>query len=180
VILTIFQKDTAKNTAYLSLGSNMNNPCAQLKEAIERLKKLGIVVQVSSFYKTEPLELKEQSWFINCSLRFNTNLDPKSLMYACLRIEQEMGRRRTERKGPRAIDIDLLLFNNEVMDEPDLQLPHPAMQHRRFVLAPLAEIAPDAWHPGLHKTALELLQALGEGGGIVQKLDFCVENSGEP
>jgi 2-amino-4-hydroxy-6-hydroxymethyldihydropteridine diphosphokinase len=150
----------------------MNDPSVQLSEAIKRLKTLVLVEQVSSFYSTEPIEFREQPWFANCSLELRTALDPRALMDALLRIERDMGRTRTQPKGPRIIDIDLLLFNDDVINEPDLQVPHPAMAQRRFVLVPLAEIAPGAWHPVSHKTASDLLKALGDGGGVVRKLDI--------
>ena len=170
--MTTVQKASVKNTAYLSLGANINNPALQVSEAINRLKTLGFVESVSSFYSTEPMELTEQPWFLNCSLKLCTGLDPGTLLHGLLKIEDDMGRERSQSKGPRIIDIDLLLYNADVIDKPDLQVPHPAMTRRRFVLAPLAEIAPNAWHPVLHKTALELLNDLGEGGGTVHKLDF--------
>ena len=168
--MTSLQKAGVKNTAYLSLGSNINNPVLQLSQALNRLKTLGFVERVSSFYNTEPIEFTEQPWFLNCSLKLCTDLNPEALLDGLLKIEQEMGRTRTGAKGPRIIDIDLLLYNADVIHKRNLQLPHPAMARRRFVLVPLVEIAPDAWHPVLHKTALELLNDLGEGG-IVHKLD---------
>ena len=150
----------------------MNDPAARLREAIERLNILGIVRRVSSFYETEPMEFTDQPWFVNGAVELCTAFEAKPLVQELLSIEREMGRVRTRSKGPRIIDIDLLLFNDEVIDEPEVQVPHPAMQQRRFVLAPLAEIAPDAMHPRLHKTALELLNALGQTGRAVHRLDI--------
>jgi 2-amino-4-hydroxy-6-hydroxymethyldihydropteridine diphosphokinase len=151
------------NRAYLSLGSNIGDREAQLREAAGRLAALGRVTALSSFYETEPVEFTEQAWFLNCAVALETARTPPELMAEILHIEEQMGRRRVQKKGPRSIDIDILLFNNEVIDSKDLTIPHPAMQLRRFVLEPLAEIAPDVVHPVLEKTIRELLDLLPEG-----------------
>jgi 2-amino-4-hydroxy-6-hydroxymethyldihydropteridine diphosphokinase len=151
------------NRAYLSLGSNIGDREAQLREAAGRLAALGRVTALSSFYETEPVEFTEQAWFLNCAVALETARTPPELMAEILHIEEQMGRRRVQKKGPRSIDIDILLFNNEVIDSKELTIPHPAMQLRRFVLEPLAEIAPDVVHPVLEKTIRELLDLLPEG-----------------
>jgi 2-amino-4-hydroxy-6-hydroxymethyldihydropteridine diphosphokinase len=148
---------------YLSLGSNVGDRGSHLREAITRLESAGHVVSVSSFYETAPVEVTNQPWFLNCVLEVETTKMPKQLMTAVLAIEQEMGRQRTRNKGPRTIDIDILLFANTVVDSPELRIPHPAMHERRFVLEPLAEIAPDARHPVFNKTVREMLDALPMG-----------------
>jgi 2-amino-4-hydroxy-6-hydroxymethyldihydropteridine diphosphokinase len=152
---------------YLSLGSNVGDREAHLRDAQARLGAAGRVVAVSSLYETEPVEFTEQAWFLNCAVALETGKTPRQLMTAILRIEEEMGRRRVQKKGPRSIDIDILLFDNvilnEIIDSPELTIPHPAVHQRRFVLEPLAEIAPEVLHPVLKKTILELRDALPAG-----------------
>jgi 2-amino-4-hydroxy-6-hydroxymethyldihydropteridine diphosphokinase len=148
---------------YLSLGSNVGNREAQLRDAVARLGAAGRVVAVSSFYETEPVEFTPQPWFLNCAIALETGKTPQELMTAILGIEEEMGRRRVKKKGPRSIDIDIVLFGDRMMDSEELTIPHPAMHQRRFVLEPLAEIAPDVLHPVLKKTIRELRDALPAG-----------------
>jgi 2-amino-4-hydroxy-6-hydroxymethyldihydropteridine diphosphokinase len=151
------------NSAYLSLGSNVGNRQRQLDNAIEHLKSVGHIVSVSSFYETEPVEFTDQPWFLNCAVALETTQTPEQLLETLLAIEKEMGRLRSQRKGPRTIDIDVLLLGDAILDSPRLTIPHPALHQRRFVLEPLAEIAPDACHPILKKTIRELLEELPTG-----------------
>jgi 2-amino-4-hydroxy-6-hydroxymethyldihydropteridine diphosphokinase len=152
-----------RKRVYLSLGSNVGDRGANLETAIAALGTLGKVIARSSFYETEPVEFTAQPWFLNCALVLETTKMPRQLLKALLDLERKMGRRRSLHKGPRTIDIDILLFGDRVIDEPGLKIPHPAMQERRFVLEPLAEIAPKAFHPVLKKTAQELLVKLPPG-----------------
>jgi 2-amino-4-hydroxy-6-hydroxymethyldihydropteridine diphosphokinase len=159
-----------QETAYLSLGSNLGDREGHLRDAISRLGAEGRVAAVSSFYETEPVEVTSQPWFLNCAMALETTKTPEVLMASILRIEQGMGRLREQKKGPRTIDIDILLFGNAVIATPKLTVPHPAMQERRFVLAPLAEIRPQALHPQFNKTVLELLEALPAGQQVRRKI----------
>ncbi len=160
-----------KKLVYLSLGSNLGDRGKYLHETIFRLGDLGVIRQVSALYETQPVEVHgEQPWFLNCALAMETDLMPLEFLSRMLAVEQSMGRIRTQPKGPRTIDIDILFFGNDVLDTPELTVPHPAMHLRRFVLEPLAEIAPTLVHPVLKRTVRELLGSLPADSGLVNKL----------
>jgi len=150
-------------TAYLSLGSNLGDRAANLRAALAQLETDGRLLAVSAFYETQPVDAPDQPWFLNCVAAIETGKTPRELLQLALQIEAAMGRLRMGNKGPRNIDIDVVLFGDRVLDEPGLRIPHPALPQRRFVLEPLVEIAPEARHPELRRTARELLAALPEG-----------------
>lgn len=152
--------------AYFSLGSNVGDRVANLNTAIARLGALGNVVALSSFYETEPVEFAAQPWFLNCAVRLDTEKTPQELLAGILDTEQGMGRRRAQKNGPRNIDIDILLFGNSIIETESLTVPHPAMHQRRFVLEPLAEIAPDVRHPLFNRTIQELKDTLPQGQAV--------------
>jgi 2-amino-4-hydroxy-6-hydroxymethyldihydropteridine diphosphokinase len=130
------------------------------------------VSAVSSFYETEPVEMTNQPWFLNCAVAMETERMPKQLLSAVLGIERSLGRNRkkTQPKGPRTLDIDIILFGNSVIEMPGLRVPHPAMAERRFVLEPLAEIAAEVRHPVLKKTMRELRDALASEKPAVRRV----------
>ena len=145
------------HTAYVALGSNLGDKEANLRKALELLEERGVeVVKTSSFICTEPYGVTDQPQFLNGVCEVRTSLVPLALLHTLLEIEQEMGRVRLRHWGERNIDLDLLLYEDVVMDTPELILPHPDMQNRDFVLLPLAEIAPELVHPILQKSIEEL------------------------
>jgi 2-amino-4-hydroxy-6-hydroxymethyldihydropteridine diphosphokinase len=150
----------------VALGSNLGDKAGKLQEAIRRLAAFGEVLAVSHFYRTEPVGFAAQDWFLNAAILLRTALEPRAMLEAALRIEQEMGRVRTQKNGPRLIDIDLLLWGDRVVDEPGLSLPHPRLHERLFVMAPLAEIAPAMRHPLLGLTMAALRDAVAHQGGV--------------
>jgi 2-amino-4-hydroxy-6-hydroxymethyldihydropteridine diphosphokinase len=154
--------------AAIALGSNLNSqfgtPAGNLLEALRRLQDLGQVTAVSRFHETAPVGYTDQPRFVNAAALLETDVLPIDLLRGLLAIEHSMGRDRAAAvpKGPRIIDLDLLLYGTVVLDHPALTLPHPALHERAFVLAPLAEIAPNWQHPTLHRSIQQLLQTLLE------------------
>jgi 2-amino-4-hydroxy-6-hydroxymethyldihydropteridine diphosphokinase len=145
---------------YLSLGSNVGDREHNLRTAIDRLAAPDLrVLRTSPIYETEPVDYTAQRWFLNLVVEAETSLFPKLLLSRVARIERELGRVRTVAKGPRTIDIDILLYGRAVVETAGLQIPHPRMAERRFVLEPLADLVPDLRHPVAHKTVREMLDA---------------------
>jgi len=141
---------------YLSLGSNAGDREANLRASLERLAPQ----RVSPIYETEPVDYKDQAWFLNLVAEVKTEMFPRQFLAHIQHIERELGRVRAIPKGPRTIDIDILLFGGVVMRTPELEIPHPRMAERRFVLRPLADLVPDLRPPGARGTVRELLAGL--------------------
>ena len=154
-------------TAYLSLGSNLGEREVNLRAAIAELPAAGVRVErVSSFYETEPVDYLEQPWFLNCVVECETDVPAEELLRRLREIEMRMGSKKEFAKGPRLLDIDILLYGDETIGTAELQVPHPRMLERRFVLAPLAEIAPKLKHPSWSAGIEELLQTTGDRSQI--------------
>ena len=150
---------------YIALGSNLGDKENNMKEALQRLAQKGVTVcKVSGFMATRPYGVTDQPDFLNAVAEVKTDNSPTELLRVLLQVEQEMGRRRIRHWGERNIDLDLLLYDSQIIDLPDLKVPHPDMQNRDFVLRPLAQIAPDAVHPVLRKTAERLWKELQARG----------------
>lgn len=148
---------------YLSLGSNVGDREKNLTSAIAALPDAGVrVLKVSAIYETEPVDYLEQAWFLNCVVEGTTELGALELLQALRAIESRMGSSKPFAKGPRLLDVDILLYGDESIDREELAVPHPRMLQRRFVLAPLAEIAPQLQHPSWQATAKQLLQRTGD------------------
>lgn len=147
-------------TAYLSLGSNLGDRQANLEAALNALRAPDLRVRrVSSVYETEPQDFKPQAWFLNLVAEIETELFPRLLLGRIRRIERGLGRRRTVARGPRTIDIDILFYGDFVVKTAELTIPHPRLGERRFVLEPLAELAPELRHPVTRRRVAELLPA---------------------
>ena len=149
---------TCAHQVYLALGSNLGDRLAQLRAAVRELSSSAITpTRISSIYETEPVDYLDQPWFLNCVVEAETALAPAALLDALSAIEIKMGRERTIAKGPRSIDLDMLLYDSETIATPRLQVPHPRLHLRRFVLVPLAELAPNLTHPAWSGTVSQLL-----------------------
>jgi 2-amino-4-hydroxy-6-hydroxymethyldihydropteridine diphosphokinase len=155
--------------AYIGIGSNLGDKLGNCRRAIEAIQsdERNQIVKCSPFYHTEPVGEKEQDWFFNGVVAVETSLGPRELLDFLLAVEGRMGRMRGERWGPRVIDLDILFFGPEVIRERGLEIPHPRLHARRFVLVPLQDIAPHFAHPLLGKTISQILAELKEEGKVL-------------
>ena len=153
--------------AFLGLGSNLSDGEKNLKTSLSLLESADLRIRkTSSLYHTEPVGEASQSWFMNAVVEVETALSPEELLHLCQEIEEKMGRQRLIPQVPRVIDLDILMYDQLIMNTPELTIPHPRMHCRRFVLIPLLEIAPDAVHPRLKKRILELLEDMPDSSTV--------------
>jgi 2-amino-4-hydroxy-6-hydroxymethyldihydropteridine diphosphokinase len=143
---------------YIALGSNLGDRAEHLQQAREHIEGPDLhVLRASSIYETAPRDMTDQPWFLNQVIECETDLFPRQLLERLQKIERTMGRKRRIAKGPREIDLDILFYGDAVIKAPELDIPHPRMTERRFVLEPLSELIPDKKHPGTRKTIREML-----------------------
>ncbi|MBN1380039.1 MAG: 2-amino-4-hydroxy-6-hydroxymethyldihydropteridine diphosphokinase [Deltaproteobacteria bacterium] len=157
--------------SYIGVGSNMSEPAKRCLESAERIDEIGgvKVLRESSLYRTEPVGITDQDWFVNAVIEIRTILTPKQLLIALKQVEDDMGRKESTRWGPRIIDLDILLYSQEIVQEESLRIPHPELHKRRFVLAPLCEIASYVIHPAFGISMRGLLDRL-EDNHIVEMI----------
>lgn len=148
------------NIAHIGLGTNLGKREENLQKALSEIAGFATIVQQSSIYESEPVGYKEQGDFLNMALEIATDLNPLELMRKLQEVEQKMGKKVIRKDGPRVIDLDILLYDNEVVESDNVKIPHPEIENRNFVLTPLAEIAAQKMHPELNKTIGELLKNL--------------------
>jgi 2-amino-4-hydroxy-6-hydroxymethyldihydropteridine diphosphokinase len=160
-------------TAYIGIGSNLGNPEGNCLEAVDRIGRIPDceLIKVSQLYRTEPVGVVGQDWYVNCVASISTGMSPQVLMERLLAIEEDIGRvREGGRWMARVIDLDILIFGREIINEENLIVPHPLMHRRRFVMVPMMDLAPDLDHPSIGKSMSELIQDIPEDGQIVKPM----------
>ncbi|MEW6615407.1 MAG: 2-amino-4-hydroxy-6-hydroxymethyldihydropteridine diphosphokinase [Thermodesulfobacteriota bacterium] len=159
-----------KNIAYIGLGSNQGDKIKYCNEAIKEISKYkgNLILDRSSFYRTEPWGKEDQDWFINCVIKLQTLLGAPELFKVLQKIETKLKRVKRDRWGPRTIDLDILFFNNEVINKPEVRIPHSMIQARKFELVPLSEICPELIHPVLNKSVMELLEETKDDKEVIR------------
>jgi 2-amino-4-hydroxy-6-hydroxymethyldihydropteridine diphosphokinase len=160
-------KPETTTVIYLALGSNLGDRRANLSTAVERLRERVMIIALSSLYETEPAYVTDQPRFLNAVLRGRTRLAASALLAFFKRIERDLGRVAGQRYGPRVVDVDLLLYGEQTIDTPKLTIPHPRMAERPFVLAPLAEIAPNLIPPGWGESISARAAAVRGHGDVI-------------
>jgi 2-amino-4-hydroxy-6-hydroxymethyldihydropteridine diphosphokinase len=159
----------------IALGSNVGDREGNLRHAIGAIGGFAKVTGISSVYETEPMYLEDQGWFLNCVMSVETELTPRALLDALQAIEAGMGRERVVKYGPRVVDLDILFYDGEVVSEPGLEIPHPKIPERQFVLAPLEELRPGFVHPVIGKTMSEIGHALKTDKKVVRRPDLLAD-----
>ncbi len=154
---------------HLSLGSNLGDRTANIRKALELLAEKGVALRrLSSFYRTEPVDFRPQPWFVNCVAEVETDLMPLQLLRAVKSVERALGRRSGVPKGPRPIDIDILLYENVAIRSRELTIPHERLSERRFVLIPLREVEAELRHPVTRRTVMEMLQETRDASQVIK------------
>jgi 2-amino-4-hydroxy-6-hydroxymethyldihydropteridine diphosphokinase len=162
---------------YLSCGANQGDRRANLEYALEALKAGGVILKASSIYETEPVGFRDQPWFLNLAIEMETRLTPHELLDLCQNIENSRARVRAFTNAPRTLDIDILLYGNITMNEPRLTIPHPRMTERKFVLQPLAQIAPAFLHPLLKQSVLSLLESCTDASAVAKIVNIHINST---